>query len=105
MRLGGWDCELMEGTLSYKAYGKKTIRERHRHRYEFNNDFREQLTKAGLVIAGTTPDNSLVEIIELKPTDHPWFVGVQSHPEFNSRPLGGHPHFNAFIAAAAKFKK
>lgn len=106
MRLGGWDCDLVKGTFSYKAYGnKQRIRERHRHRYEFNNDFREQLTRAGLVIAGTTPDKQLVEIIELKPQDHPWFVGVQFHPEFTSRPLKGHPLFNAFIAASAKHKK
>lgn len=100
MRLGGWDCTLVEGTKALDAYGDKNIRERHRHRYEFNNEFREQLTKAGLVISGTTPDNGLVEIIELK--DHPWFVAVQFHPEFTSRPLGGHPLFNAFIRAAAK---
>ncbi len=98
MRLGGWDCTLAQSTKTLEAYGNVNIRERHRHRYEFNNDFREQLTKAGLVISGTTPDNSLVEIIELK--DHPWFVGVQFHPEFTSRPLGGHPLFNAFIRAA-----
>ncbi len=100
MRLGGWDCVLTEGTKSYDAYGSADIRERHRHRYEFNNEYREQLTKAGLVIAGTTPDETLVEIIELK--DHPWFVAVQFHPEFTSRPLGGHPLFNAFIKAAGK---
>lgn len=103
MRLGGWDCDLANNTFSYKAYGTKRIRERHRHRYEFNNDFRESLAQAGLVIAGTTPDKKLVEIVELK--DHPWFVGVQFHPEFTSRPIGGHPLFNAFIAAAAKQRK
>lgn len=103
MRLGGWDCDLVKNTLSYQAYGKKRIRERHRHRYEFNNDFRDILTQAGLVIAGTTPDKQLVEIIELK--DHPWFVGVQFHPEFTSRPAHGHPLFNSFIAASAKYAK
>lgn len=102
MRLGGWDCALTTGTFAAKAYGKKEIRERHRHRYEFNNDFRDQLQKAGLVIAGTTPDKKLVEIIELK--NHPWFVGVQFHPEFTSRPETGHPLFNAFIAAAKKYQ-
>lgn len=101
MRLGGWDCVLTPGSFSHKAYGKKEIRERHRHRYEFNNDFREKLEKAGMRIAGTTPDKKLVEIIELP--DHPWFVGVQFHPEFTSRPLKGHPLFNAFIAAAKKY--
>lgn len=100
MRLGGWDCTLVDGTKAREAYGSANIRERHRHRYEFNNDFREQLTSKGLVISGTTPDNQLVEIIELK--DHPWFVAVQFHPEFTSRPLGGHPLFNAFIRAAGK---
>ncbi len=100
MRLGGWDCVLAEGTKSAAAYGSTSIRERHRHRYEFNNDFRDKLTGAGLTIAGTTPDNALVEVIEL--ADHPFFVAVQFHPEFTSRPLGGHPLFNAFIAAAIK---
>jgi CTP synthase len=98
MRLGGWDCVLADVTQSKEAYGSVNIRERHRHRYEFNNDYREQFEKAGLVIAGTTPDNSLVEVVELK--DHPFFVGVQFHPEFTSRPQGGHPLFNAFIKAA-----
>ena len=100
MRLGGWDCVLDQQSFSYQAYGQAQIRERHRHRYEFNNDFREQLTKAGLRIAGTTPDKKLVEIIEIP--NHPWFVGVQFHPEFTSRPLKGHPLFNDFIAAAIK---
>ncbi len=100
MRLGGWDCALDESSFSYKAYGKKEIRERHRHRYEFNNDFREQLTKAGLRIAGTTLDNKLVEIVEVP--DHPWFVGVQYHAEFTSRPISGHPLFNDFIKASKK---
>lgn len=98
MRLGGWDCVLEDGSLTATAYGTTKIRERHRHRYEFNNDFREQLTKAGMRLAGTTPDKRLVEVIEI--SDHPWFVGVQFHPEFTSRPLTGHPLFNAFIAAA-----
>ena len=100
MRLGGWDCVLDKNSFTAKAYGKKEIRERHRHRYEFNNDFRAQLEEAGLRIAGTTPDEKLVEVVEVP--DHPWFVGVQFHPEFTSRPLGGHPLFNSFIAAARK---
>ncbi|MBI1834093.1 MAG: CTP synthase [Candidatus Andersenbacteria bacterium] len=103
MRLGGWDCVLKLNTQTFAAYGQKKIRERHRHRYEFNNEYREKLEQAGLVIAGTTPDKRLVEIIEL--ADHPWFVGVQFHPEFTSRPLDGHPLFNAFIAAAKKHSK
>lgn len=103
MRLGGWDCVLTPGTNAFKAYGTKKIRERHRHRYEFNNDFREKLEKAGFVIAGTTPDKRLVEVIEVK--NHPWFVATQFHPEFTSRPVGGHPLFNSFVAAAKKFQR
>lgn len=103
MRLGGWDCIVKKGTFTHKAYGSTEIRERHRHRYEFNNDFRDQLQEAGMTIAGTTPDERLVEIIEI--ADHPWFVGVQFHPEFTSRPLGGHPLFNAFVKAVKKYKK
>jgi CTP synthase len=103
MRLGGWDCKLAKDSFSYEAYGKQNIRERHRHRYEFNNDFREDLAKAGLKIAGTTPDDKLVEIIEIP--DHPWFVGVQFHPEFTSKPLTGHPLFNAYLAAAKQASK
>ncbi len=100
MRLGGWDCVLTPGSQSHKAYGSENIRERHRHRYEFNNDFRDQLTKAGMALTGTTTDEQLVEIIEIP--NHPWFVGVQFHPEFTSRPITGHPLFNAFLAAAKK---
>lgn len=103
MRLGGWDCVLEKDSKTYAAYKKKKIRERHRHRYEFNNDFREQLEEAGLAVTGTTPDGELVEIIEIPA--HPWFVGVQFHPEFTSRPISGHPLFNAFIAAAKGLTK
>lgn len=100
MRLGSYPCVLNKKSISYKAYGQKNISERHRHRYEFNNAYREQFEKAGLVIAGTSPDNSLVEIIEVK--DHPFFVGVQFHPEFKSRPLNPHPLFKEFISACVK---
>lgn len=100
MRLGAWDCKLVPGTISRKAYGTDAISERHRHRYEFNNDYRDQLTKAGLTVAGTTPDGKLVEIVEIK--KHPFFVGVQFHPEFQSSPLKPHPLFLAFARAAAK---
>jgi CTP synthase len=100
MRLGAWDCRLVSGTVSRDAYGKVLISERHRHRYEFNNEYRDQLVKAGLVIAGTTPDGQLVEIVELK--NHPFFVGVQFHPEFQSSPLKPHPLFLAFAKAAAR---
>jgi len=98
MRLGSWPCVLAEGTKSFAAYGSREISERHRHRYEFNNAYREALTKQGLVIAGTSPDGRLVEIVELK--DHPFFVGVQFHPEFQSSPLAPHPLFVAFLCAA-----
>jgi len=98
MRLGGYPCRVIEGTHTFAAYGKSKIRERHRHRYEFNNTYREQLEAAGLIVAGTLPDNSLVEIVEMN--DHPWFVACQFHPEFLSRPYAPHPLFAAFVAAA-----
>ncbi len=98
MRLGSYACALAAKSHSRKAYGKREVTERHRHRYEFNGDYRERLEKAGLTIAGTSPDGSLVEIVEVK--EHPFFVGVQFHPEFKSRPLRPHPLFNAFIKAA-----
>jgi len=101
MRLGGYPCRLFEGTSTYAAYGKTEIRERHRHRYEFNNTYRERLEQAGLVIAGTLPDDSLVEIVEVR--DHPWFVACQFHPEFLSRPYAPHPLFAGFVGAARKF--
>ena len=100
MRLGAWPCVLEKGSLSFKAYGVKRISERHRHRYEFNNDYRARLTKKGLKLAGVSPDQALVEIIELP--SHPFFVGVQFHPELRSRPLHPHPLFKEFIAASAK---
>ncbi len=112
MRLGAWDCLITRGTKTEKAYlrggwikakGSSKISERHRHRYEFNNEYREKLETAGLVIAGTTPDGQLVEIIELK--DHPFFIGTQFHPEFKSRPLSPHPLFSDFLKAVVKFKK
>jgi CTP synthase len=99
MRLGSWDCKIAAGTVSRKAYKSAMISERHRHRYEFNNDYRKQLEDAGLIVAGTSPDGHLVEIIELK--NHPFFVGVQFHPEFQSSPLKPHPLFVAFAKAAA----
>lgn len=100
MRLGKYECHLARDTQSYKAYGKEKIDERHRHRYEFFNKYREVLSKQGIKIAGLSPDKRLVEIIELK--DHPWFVGVQFHPEFKSRPARAHPLFRGFVAAALK---
>ncbi len=102
MRLGSYDCKLAEGSLSREVYGEEIISERHRHRYEMNNKFREEIEKAGLQIAGVNPDQDLVEIVEVK--DHPFFVGVQFHPEFQSRPLSPHPLFTGFIKAAGGSK-
>ena len=98
MRLGAYPCRLKDGTIAKAAYGVDEIFERHRHRYEFNNAYREVLEKAGLIYSGLSPDGELVEIVELK--DHPWFLGCQFHPEFKSRPLAPHPLFVSFIHAA-----
>ena len=98
MRLGKYPCTVAPGTKMAECYGQTEIWERHRHRYEFNNDFRERITAAGLVPTGTSPDGRLVEIVE-NPA-HPWFVGVQFHPEFKSRPDRPHPLFKGFVAAA-----
>lgn len=98
MRLGTYPCMVKEGTNAFVAYGKKAIGERHRHRYEFNNAYRNQLEEAGLVFSGVSPDGELVEIIEIK--DHPWFLGCQFHPEFKSNPMRPHPLFRDFIKAA-----
>ena len=98
MRLGAYPCMLKENSTAFKAYGKRDISERHRHRYEFNNELWEKLEEAGLVVSGTSPDKQLVEIVELP--DHPWFLGCQFHPEFKSRPMAPHPLFASFIAAA-----
>jgi CTP synthase len=101
MRLGAQTCKLVPGTASRKAYGVDQISERHRHRYEFNNNYLQKLQDAGLVISGLSIDNELVEMVEL--SDHPWFIGCQFHPEFTSRPREGHPLFNSFISAAVKY--
>ncbi|HSF57093.1 MAG TPA: CTP synthase [Candidatus Binatia bacterium] len=98
MRLGAYPCVLQEDSLALKLYGRKKISERHRHRYEFNNDYIERFTAKGMVLSGVSPDGRLVEIIELK--DHPWFLGCQFHPEFKSRPMDCHPLFKGFIKAA-----
>lgn len=100
MRLGAYECTLKPGTLAHKAYGTEKISERHRHRYEVNNRFLPALTENGLIVSGTNDATDLVEMIELP--DHPWFVGVQSHPEFKSKPLAPHPLFRDFIAAARR---
>jgi CTP synthase len=98
LRLGSYPCHLKEGSTAEKAYTQRAISERHRHRYEFNNAYKEDLESAGLEISGVSPDGTLVEIVEVK--DHPFFVGVQFHPEFQSRPLSPHPLFRAFVKAA-----
>lgn len=101
MRLGAYKCALKPGTISRKAYGEKEISERHRHRYEFNNKYREVLESKGLIIAGANPERDLAEIIELSRKIHPFFVGVQFHPEFKSRPLRPHPLFRELIKIAS----
>jgi CTP synthase len=98
MRLGVYPCKVKKGTKAFEAYGEELVYERHRHRYEFNNHFRDELTDQGLVISGVSPDNRLVEIVELK--DHPWFLAGQFHPEFKSRPTRSHPLFREFINAS-----
>ena len=98
LRLGAWPCRIAPGTLMERCYGQAQIQERHRHRYEFNNDFREVLEQAGLVLSGTSPDGNIVETVELR--DHPFYLGVQFHPEFKSRPNKPHPLFLGFIQAA-----
>ena len=97
MRLGAYPCELKEGTLAYQAYGQKLIRERHRHRYEFNNEFKKSFEEKGMVFSGTLERGSLCEIAEIP--SHPWMLGVQFHPEFKSKPLAVHPLFREFIKA------
>jgi CTP synthase len=100
MRLGAYPCRLLEGTKAQEAYGILDISERHRHRFEFNNNYSKQMEEKGMILSGVSPDGKLVEIIELK--DHPWFVACQFHPEFQSTPLKAHPLFRDFIAAALK---
>ncbi|NVM20852.1 MAG: CTP synthase [Desulfobacterales bacterium] len=102
MRLGAYPCVVKEGSLAHQAYRNEEISERHRHRYEFNNDLKERLEEAGLVMSGISPDGKLVEIVEM--ADHPWFLGCQFHPEFKSRPMDPHPLFVSFIKAAIDYK-
>ena len=103
LRLGQYPCVLNEKSKSYQLYGEKEIFERHRHRYEVNNDYRDSLLQGGMIFAGTSPDNHIVEMIELP--DHPWFVACQFHPEFKSRPNKPHPLFRGFVTAAAERMK
>ena len=98
MRLGAYPCRLVKGSKAYDAYKAEEILERHRHRYEFNNSYRETLQEAGLVLSGLSPNGELVEIVEIR--EHPWFLGCQFHPEFKSKPLDPHPLFVSFIQAA-----
>lgn len=103
MRLGQYLCRLKKNSLASSVYGRTNILERHRHRYEFNPEYEEKLSKAGLVISGKNPEHDLVEIIELK--DHPWFLGCQFHPEFKSKPLKPHPLFKSFIGASYAYRR
>ena len=103
MRLGLYEAKLRHNSLIKKIYNSSTIFERHRHRYEVNMNYKDQFEKKGLLFSGNSPDKSLPEIIELK--NHPWFIGVQFHPEFKSRPLKPHPLFSSFIKAAKNHKK
>jgi CTP synthase len=102
MRLGSWRCKVQEGSLAHRLYGEVDISERHRHRYELNNTYRELLTGKGLSLSGTTPDGALVELIELP--DHPYFIATQGHPEFKSRPNRPHPLFVGLVKAALERK-
>jgi CTP synthase len=103
MRLGDYPCSLVKGTIAQKLYGNKSINERHRHRFECSNDYRDQYADWGIKISGTSPDNNLVEVIE--GINHPFFVASQFHPEFKSRPTRPHPLFDGFIKAALKKHK
>ena len=105
MRLGLYPCKVYPDTLTSKAYNAELIYERHRHRYEFNNAFREKIVGKGLVLGGTLPNGRLVEIVELPESEHPWFLGAQFHPEFKSRPTNPHPLFRDFVGAAVKHHK
>ena len=103
MRLGVYPARLMEGSLVRQLYGAELIYERHRHRYEVNNRYRKDLEQAGLALSGISPDEQLVEFIEL--TSHPYFIGTQAHPELKSRPLDPHPLFTGFVAAADRYRR
>ncbi len=103
MRLGSYECQVKEGTKGFEAYGEEFIRERHRHRYEVNNEYVDRIEAAGLIVSGKNPKRDLVEMVEL--ADHPWFLGVQSHPEFLSKPNKAHPLFQAFVKASLDHRK
>ena len=103
MRLGAYDCQLIKNTKSYDAYDSDVISERHRHRFEVNNMYRDKIVEKGMVISGISPDGTLVEMIELP--EHPWFVGCQFHPELKSRATRAHPLFREFVKASLEFSK
>ena len=102
MRLGACPCSLKKGSFAYSAYAKEEVSERHRHRFEFNNSYREKMEDEGLVFSGINPERNLVEIIEVE--NHPWYVGVQFHPEFQSKPNKAHPLFASFIEASLQHR-
>jgi CTP synthase len=103
MRLGSYPCKLTEGSKASLAYGGRLVHERHRHRYEFNNQYRQQFTAHGMAFSGTSPDGQLVEVVELP--NHPWFVAVQCHPEFRSKPTQAHPLFRGLVEASLRRKE
>mgnify|MGYP001074006474 CR=1 FL=1 len=103
MRLGAYPCTLAKGTLAQKVYGTNKISERHRHRYELNNRYRDLLTEKGLTLSGVYEEEGLVEVVEI--ADHPWFLGCQFHPEFKSRPNRPHPLFAGFVQEAHEYRK
>ena len=102
MRLGSWSCKLLDESIVKQAYKKEIIQERHRHRYEFNNSYKSQIENKGMIATGLNPDTNLVEVIEIP--NHPWFVGVQYHPEYKSTVANPHPLFTAFVKAALDHK-
>ena len=103
LRLGSYPCVLDKTSKAYELYGEELIHERHRHRYEVNNDYRKVLTENGMMLSGISPDGRIVEMIELK--NHPWFIATQAHPELKSRPNRPHPLFRGFVEAATKCKR
>ena len=103
MRLGAYACRIPAGSLAHRVYGKTEVSERHRHRYELNNDYLDRLRESGLTVSGLNPETQLAEIVERE--DHPWFLACQFHPEFRSRPLEPHPLFSGFIGAAYRYRE
>jgi CTP synthase len=103
MRLGAYPCRVKKDTRAFEAYGRDEVSERHRHRFEFNKAYAKDFEANGMVLSGFSPDETLVEIVEIK--DHPWFVGCQFHPEFNSNPLHAHPLFREFVKATIAYKQ